>query len=295
MTPSSTVRHPLTASADTLVVAAVVRSSMVDGPGHRYVLFLQGCNLDCVACHNPTTIGRCTGCGVCIDACSRRALDAPSSGMLSFDPHRCDECGDCLRVCPLDADPTVRPMTIDEITEDLATVAPFVSGITVTGGEPTQQLPALLALFRRMGEDPRLSHLSRLVDTNGTLDGVGWEALVPHLEGAMVDLKAATAARHRRLTGADNAQVLESLRLLHDRRRLTEVRLLIIEGETDDQEELELWARIVADLDPGVAVRTMPFRRRGTRRPAHRWPDTSPDTVRRVRQVLTAAGLTNVR
>lgn len=28
----------------------------VDGPGNRLVLFFQGCNFDCLACHNPQTI-----------------------------------------------------------------------------------------------------------------------------------------------------------------------------------------------------------------------------------------------
>ena len=38
------------------LVADVVPFSWVDGPGNRYVLFLQGCNFACSACHNPHTI-----------------------------------------------------------------------------------------------------------------------------------------------------------------------------------------------------------------------------------------------
>jgi pyruvate-formate lyase-activating enzyme len=43
------------------MVADTLPFSMVDGPGNRFVVFMQGCNFDCVACHNPHTIRRTTG------------------------------------------------------------------------------------------------------------------------------------------------------------------------------------------------------------------------------------------
>jgi anaerobic ribonucleoside-triphosphate reductase activating protein len=36
-------------------IAGVVRESVVDGPGLRYVVFAQGCLHRCVGCHNPET------------------------------------------------------------------------------------------------------------------------------------------------------------------------------------------------------------------------------------------------
>ena len=36
-------------------VADTIAFSDVDGPGNRFVVFLQGCNFDCIACHNQRT------------------------------------------------------------------------------------------------------------------------------------------------------------------------------------------------------------------------------------------------
>lgn len=41
--------------ADTIRLAGVVRESIVDGPGIRFVVFCQGCVHDCPGCQNPDT------------------------------------------------------------------------------------------------------------------------------------------------------------------------------------------------------------------------------------------------
>lgn len=40
---------------DAVNVAGIVRESIVDGPGFRFVVFCQGCPHGCKACHNPDT------------------------------------------------------------------------------------------------------------------------------------------------------------------------------------------------------------------------------------------------
>ena len=44
-------------------VNKIIPCSFVDGPGSRFVVFLQGCNMHCATCHNPQTRGHCKSCG----------------------------------------------------------------------------------------------------------------------------------------------------------------------------------------------------------------------------------------
>lgn len=49
-------------------IAGVVRESIVDGPGIRFVVFAQGCPHNCAGCHNPSTHDFDGGNLVAVDA-----------------------------------------------------------------------------------------------------------------------------------------------------------------------------------------------------------------------------------
>lgn len=44
------------------LVNKILPFSSVDGPGNRTAIFLQGCNFNCLYCHNPETIDHCNHC-----------------------------------------------------------------------------------------------------------------------------------------------------------------------------------------------------------------------------------------
>ena len=210
------------------LVSDVVRFSWVDGPGNRFAVFLQGCNLDSLACHNPHTMPRQT--------------------------------------------PLARAVTVDQLLEEVSPITPFLSGVTVSGGEATLQAPFVAAWFAALRDDPSTARLTRLVDSNGCADDATWDLLLPVTDGVMLDLKALDVATHRELTGLGNAQVLLSLDRLVAAQRLVEVRLLVVPGHNDSEAALRRTGDYLARQAPGVPVKVIGFRPHGVRAAARNIP-----------------------
>lgn len=229
------------------LVADVVRFSWVDGPGNRFVVFLQGCNLDCLACHNPHTI--------------------PATSVHA------------------------RSLSVAELVDQVRQHAAFLSGVTVSGGEATQQAEFVRAFFEALAGDPTLSALTRFVDTNGAAPPTVWDLLLPVTDGVMVDLKALDPALHLRLTGFGNEDVLATVRRVAAAGKLYEVRLLLAPGVNDDDTALAATARWLTDVEPDVRVVVLGFRAHGTRAPASGWPEATDADKDRYRSRLADAGI----
>ena len=274
-------------------VSKVLTYSIVDGPGNRLVVFLQGCNFNCVACHNPHTIGECNHCGDCIPACHADALSM-IDGRVLFNPMNCDQCDDCLAACPIDANPMVREYSVEEIVALAREHRPFLSGITVSGGEPTRQLTFITALFKAIKADDALAGLDCFIDSNGHLGRSGWEALLPVTDGVMLDIQGFDNALHRSLTGKENLKSLASARLLHDAGKLYELRFLLVPGKTDVDTELDELADFVNELGGDVRVRLNAFQHHGARNEARNWAPMSEHGVVRAAERLREAGVRDV-
>jgi pyruvate formate lyase activating enzyme len=276
------------------LITDTIAFSNVDGPGNRFVVFLQGCNFDCVVCHNPYTINVCNGCGDCVAACPSGALGFSLMGDVEWNRNACDGTEACLAACHWDATPKALRRPVWELLMEIRRAAPFLSGITVSGGEATQQAAFVRALFGAVKTDPALAHLTCFVDSNGAADRSVWTSLLPMMDGAMIDMKCLDPEIHRAITGQPNDQVLESIRYLGALDRLYEVRLLLVPGVNDDPALLDRTAQWLADIDPTMRVKLIGFRGHGVRPATSPLAEPTTDQLRSYEAIFATRGLFNL-
>ncbi|MFT9494108.1 YjjW family glycine radical enzyme activase [Anaerosolibacter sp.] len=270
-------------------VHRIIPFSAVDGPGNRMVIFLQGCNFDCVYCHNPETIALCNHCAICLKACPSDAL-AWENGKVCWNEKLCHHCDSCIKACPHTSSPKVREMNIEDVISYMEKVKPFISGITVSGGECTLQIDFVKALFQRAKE----MGLTTFLDTNGFVSQDAFIFLGDDMDMAMVDLKTWNKEAHRELTGKDNTLVLQSIRYLAEQHKLYEVRTVIVPGLLDNQQTVKMVSQLLSALDQNIRYKLIRFRPMGVREKAASLEDPSDILMEELSDIARNEGCKHV-
>ncbi|MBK6871790.1 MAG: radical SAM protein [Kineosporiaceae bacterium] len=208
-------------------------------------------------------------------------------------------CGfDCL-TCHNPATIPLQPkgmelVSVRSVIAPVIEAASFLTGVTITGGEPTVQPDFLEALLVALAEHPATAHLTRFVDSNGDASAEVWERLIPLVDGVMLDVKVLDPERHVVLTGMGNRRVLEAATRLAAKGVLIEVRLMLVPGINDADDDLTRTAHWLLSLDPEIRLRVNAYRRHGTRACARHLLEVTNADRARYHEVLTAAGVRNL-
>jgi len=292
------------------VIFDIQRFSIHDGPGIRTTVFFKGCPLRCPWCHNPESWLRtpqvlfydkkCIACGACFKACPvEGALDPKSAQRVNRD--LCNACGACTEACPAEAlEMCGREMTVEEVLSEVEKDRPFYDnsggGMTISGGEPLMQAEFALALLRAATQ----AKLSCVLDTSGYADRDAMREAGGLVDLVLFDLKIMDPRRHREVIGVDNAPIIENLRMLSGMGVPIAIRVPVIPGMTDDEENLRAIAALAASL-PGIRrVDLMRYNRLGE----SKWKrlgrtyalegtvSQKDDEMERLRSLVGACGLT---
>ena len=237
----------------------IKRYSIHDGPGIRTTVFIKGCPLRCVWCHNPESWlsipqrlykrHKCIGCKECVNVCSQQALSFTENGMVS-DLGKCTICGKCAEVCPalaMEVCGKVWSMEdlLAEIEKERGIMEQSKGGITVSGGEPLMHPDFTLALLREV--DKRGLH--RTVDTTLYTSSEVVKAVSEECELFLIDLKSMDSGIHKKFTGVPNEKILRNLRLIASNNHPYYIRIPLIEGVNASDENLEATIKFLNLLD----------------------------------------------
>jgi len=240
------------------VIFDVKPYSINDGPGIRITIFLKGCPLNCVWCHNPEGISphmqrlyakaKCIGCGTCVEKCPRDALRLTPDGIVT-DTELCGLCGICATVCPTKAiEMSGRNVTVDEIMRTIrretVTMDQSGGGVTISGGEPMMQSAFLIELLDACGREG----IHRAVDTTGLAKTETLLEVAKRTDLFLYDLKMMDPAKHAEFTGVDNRRILENLKVLAESGTNINIRIPLIAGVNADEHNLRQSAAFVASL-----------------------------------------------
>ena len=241
----------------TATVFDIKEFAVHDGPGVRVTVFLKGCPLRCIWCHNPEGLSakpeliknesKCTHCGLC---------------ERSF-PCRHKECapyGVCLKVCPQNLlRISGRVYTVDELVERLKKYDFFFKscggGVTFSGGEPTMQGEFVAECAARLHE----LGINTGIETSAFCRKELFERIIENIDEIYVDIKQMDCQKHKLLTGVDNTIILDNISWLMQSGRRFTIRMPLIPGVNDSDEEIRAAAEFLLPAKDRVKVELLPY------------------------------------
>ena len=242
-----------------------------DGPGIRTTVFLKGCPLSCLWCHNPESISphpqllftprKCIGCDNCFEACPE-AAHRKVEGVHVIDRERCRTHGECVDGCYAGAlEMAGYEVTVDDVMEEVLRDRTFHAnsggGITLSGGEPLAQQEFTIALL----QSAKAQGLHTALDTSGHAPWPRLEEALRHTDLVLYDLKHMDPKRHAALTGVSNELILDNLRLLDRIGKTTWIRIPLIPSQNDDDANYEAMGELLSALENVERIEILRYHR----------------------------------
>jgi len=232
----------------------VVEFAVQDGPGIRTTVFLKGCPLKCMWCHNPEGISfkkelmvstaSCIKCRKCDEVCNN--------------PQCCISCGRCIIVCPLRlrkiCGTEIEPLELaSRLLKDKDFLNKNGGGITFSGGEALSQPEFLYETLILLGG------VHKAIETSGYAHLDVFKRIVNILDLVIIDIKHTDPKIHKKYTGVDNELILRNLDYLCNSGKRFIVRIPLIPGVNDYKENIEKTASLLVNAKNLERVELLPY------------------------------------
>lgn len=202
----------------------------------------------------------CVGCGTCEKVCECNAISMVN-GKCTTDRLKCEVCGRCTEYCLAGARKMYgKEMTIDEVLDIVIRDEVFFrqsgGGLTISGGEPFVQWEFAGELLKRARE----CGINTAVETCGCVPWEHIEPFVQYINMFLYDVKHADPEKHRLFTGKTNHLILSNLCKLGALGANITIRVPVIPGVNDTEEEIRDIAKIASEVN-AVRMDVLPYHR----------------------------------
>ena len=205
------------------IVFDIKEFTVHDGPGLRTTVFLKGCPLACQWCHNPEG-----------QSSQPQIMRSPVGERLAGKVYTAAELAALLN-------------------KQIPVLVANEGGLTFSGGEPLLQAEFVADVIER------LTNAHILLDTSGYGTEDDFRRLVTQVDLVYFDLKLIDRDQHRHYTGVANDPILRNLHIMSDSRKPFVIRVPLVPGVTDTDENLAAIAHAIAGLPGLQGVDLLPY------------------------------------
>ena len=204
----------------------ITRFCTDDGPGIRTTVFLKGCPLRCLWCHNPES-------------------QNPDEEYY------------------INGEKIGQTITAEEVFQEIIKDKVFYEtsggGVTISGGEPLYQPEFTTEILRRCKEN----NIHTAIETSGFAAESTIRKVLKYCDLVLFDIKETDKEKHLEYTGAPLGVVLQNLKTVNDSKVPFVIRLPIIPGMNDRDDHFLKVKDVAGKLAFCRGVEIMPYHKLG--------------------------------
>ena len=242
--------------SSTGVVFDIKEFAVFDGPGIRTTVFMKGCPLSCMWCHNPEGLSpkpqlmvsraACTGCGACGRVCPH--------------PEKCTACGACVSACrggyrKIAGETWTAQALAARLCKDADVYAMSGGGVTFSGGEPLMQWDFVSRVIAQLGG------VHTAIETSGMCSDAVFADAMARCSLIMMDWKVSDPQLHLHYTGVRQDVIARHAKMLAAGNTPFILRMPIIPGVNDNRAHFETAANLVQSAKALVRIDVLPYQR----------------------------------
>lgn len=247
----------------------IQKFSINDGPGIRTTVFLKGCPLNCLWCHNPESksikpeifynFEKCIGCSKCVNICPNGCHIIENDKHI-YNREKCIVCSECADNCFVESLEAVgENKTVDHVMTEVLKDKDFYEnsggGVTVSGGEPMLQFEFTYELLK----SAKANGLHTCIETCGFAKAENLAKIAPLVDIFLFDYKETDPLKHKEFTGVSNESIIENLKMLDQMGCKTILRCPIIPSLNDREEHLNGIAELANALQNVIEINIEPY------------------------------------